>query len=180
METINILNSTLQISDYIVLTNKEGEASKGALTLLKLLSLFSIIIPIVVLTYLLQLSAGLPLGFFVSCIIFMLAFCYFMRLYLWNKYGKEVFIIDKNSFVVYYDYKYFKDNYRKYHCDTISILVEYNQKLQKINPLMTDSISQMEDIYIAFLINNNIIKSKSTINTQIVLKMVKYMNTMYP
>lgn len=108
METITISKSILQLSDCLVLTNKEEKAQKPILIALMLLSLVSISIPIFVLFLLLQLSEGLPLGFFISCIIFIFAFCYFIRMYLWNKYGEEVILINRDTLIVYYNYKYFK------------------------------------------------------------------------
>ena len=32
-------------------------------------------------------------------------------MYLWNKYGEEVILINRDTLIVYYNYKYFKDNY---------------------------------------------------------------------
>ena len=52
-------------------------------------------------------------------------------MYLWNKYGEEVILINRDTLIVYYNYKYFKDNYKKYHYDTINIQVEHNQKMRK-------------------------------------------------
>lgn len=48
---------------------------------------------------------------------------YFIRLYLWNKYGEEVFLIkDNNTLETYYDYRFFKDNHRSYQFINIEIL----------------------------------------------------------
>ena len=148
------------------------------LCVLMLLSLVSISIPVVVLFFLLQQSEGLSLGFFMSCIIFTSVSCYFMRLYLWNKYGEEVIFINKNTLIVYYNYKYFKDNYKKFHYDTIDILVEYNQKMQKVSPQLINLKSNMEEVYVAFLVNARIVKVKRMTNAQIVLKMTEYLKTM--
>ena len=177
-ETITISKSTLQLSDCIVLTNKEKRAPKPILITLMLLSLLSISIPIAVLFILLQLSEGLPLGFFISCIIFIFAFCYFIRMYLWNKYGEEVILINRDTLIVYYNYKYFKDNYKKYHYDTINILVEHNQKMRKVTPQMINSKNQMKEVYVAFGINNEIVKLKNEVNVQIVLKIAEFLKTM--
>lgn len=178
METITISKSILQLSDCLVLTNKEEKAQKPILIALMLLSLVSISIPIVVLFLLLQLSEGPPLGFFISCIIFIFAFCYFIRMYLWNKYGEEVILINRDTLIVYYNYKYFKDNYKKYHYDTINILVEHNQKMRKVTPQMINSKNQMKEVYVAFGINNEIVKLKNEVNVQIVLKIAEFLKTM--
>ena len=179
METITISKSTLQLSDCIVLTNKEQRASKPALITLMLLSLASISLPFIALFFLLQQSEDLSLGFFISCIIFMSVFYYFMRMYLWNKYGEEVIIINKDTLIVYYDYKYFKDNYKKFHYDTICILVEHNQKMRKVSSQLINSKSNMEEIYVAFLVNDRIVRMKSMINAQIILKMADCLKVMF-
>ena len=132
METITISKSTLQLSDCIVLTNKEQRASKPALITLMLLSLASISLPFVALFFLLQQSEDLSLGFFISCIIFMSVFYYFMRMYLWNKYGEEVIIINKDTLIVYYDYKYWS-NYLDF--NTLEELKKFENQPQIDNKL---------------------------------------------
>ena len=102
-----------------------------------------------------------------------------MRMYLWNKYGEEVIIINKDTLIVYYDYKYFKDNYKKFHYDTICILVEHNQKMRKVSSQLINSKSNMEEIYVAFLVNDRIVRMKSMINAQIILKMADCLKVMF-
>lgn len=177
METITISRATLQLSDCIVLTNKEERASKPTLIVLMLLAIVSISIPIVVLFFLLQLSEGLSLGFFMSCMIFVFTFCFFMRMYLWNKYGEEVILIDKDTLTVYHNYKYFKDNYKRNHYDTISVLIEHNRKMRKISPQLINLKKHSKEVYVAFVVNNRIIKLKSAVNIQIILKIFEYLKT---
>lgn len=72
---------------------------------------FMFIMPIIVI---LTLSIEITIGPILTCILAWTISGYFIRLYLWNKYGQEVFIIEKNSLKVHYDYKYFKDNSAAY------------------------------------------------------------------
>ena len=76
---------------------------------------------------------GVSFGFIISCIVGFLCSGYLVRLYLWNKYGREVFIINKNEFVMYYDYKLFKDSYRKLYFNSIQVYFEYNGVLMNIS-----------------------------------------------
>lgn len=133
---------------------------------------------IIALLILLHLSEGLSFVFFISCMIFISVFCYFMRMYLWNKYGEEVIVINKDTLIVYDNYKYFKDNYKSYHYDTIDIQIGRNSKRQKINSLLTNSQSHTKNVYVAFKVNDKIVRIRNKINVQIVLKIAEYLKTM--
>ena len=63
---------------------------------------------------------GVPLGFVITCIIALLTGGYLLRMYLWNAYGSEVFIIKQNTFSTYYDYKFFKDNVRTFRFQSVA------------------------------------------------------------
>ena len=175
--TKNILNSTLQLSDSIVLTIKEAGSSKKASTILLILSLISLCIPIAILIYMLQLSEGLSIGFFISCLIFATVFIYFFRLYLWNKYGKEVIIINKDTVTTYFDYKYFKDKYQEVHYDTITVLAEHRQKMRKVNTQLINDMDSIDQTYIGFLINDKIISTQNMTSVQLALKIAQHIKT---
>lgn len=82
-----------------------------ATTTLLSVSIISLLVPITMFILLLTLgSGGFGLGFIICTTIFLLSFMYMSRLYLWNRFGKEVFIIEDGHFVHYYDYKLFTSN----------------------------------------------------------------------
>ena len=178
MEKIKETNSELQLSDNIILTIKEGNVNKKALRILSILSLLSILIPVVMLVYLTQSSEGLQFGFIISITVFILAFGYFMRLYLWNKYGQEVFIINKNEFMLFYDYGYFKDYQHQCHYGVINILVQHNGKLKKMTPKLFNNIRSEESFYIVFFVDDKIIESKALVNIQTIWRMTQYLDKM--
>lgn len=60
---------------------------------------------------------------------------YLFRLFLWNKYGKEVFIIKDNTFICYYDYKLFRKHFQEIKFNTINIYFIYNQKYRRTSDL---------------------------------------------
>jgi hypothetical protein len=68
------------------------------------------------------LSIEITFGTILVCIIAWLVSGYIIRLYLWNKYGVEVFIVNRNTLETYNDYKYFKDNHRVYDFTKLDIV----------------------------------------------------------
>jgi len=55
-------------------------------------------------------GGGFHFGFLIGLGIFSLIGFYFVRLFLWNTYGKEVIVIGKDTVSYYVDYHYFKGN----------------------------------------------------------------------
>jgi hypothetical protein len=64
-------------------------------------------------------------GYLIGLGIFSLISFYFVRLFLWNTYGKEVIIFNKEFLEYYADYKYFKGNQQKIKNDELSYV--YNK-----------------------------------------------------
>lgn len=178
METTTIHNSTLQFSDSIVLTTTEKCTSKAVLVSLLVVSLISICIPVVLLVCLLWMAEGLSLGFFISCMTFTLVAGYMARLYLWNKYGKEVIVIEKDTLTIYYDYKYFRENCKKYRFQTITLMVERKGKLRKASTKLLNELGDEAYTSITFLVEEAIVKPKIVMSVQMVRKMVDYLSVM--
>ena len=176
METIAIANSVLQLSDCIILTINEERPSPKVLLIPLILSLTSICIPILLLFIFLQSSEGLSLGFFISCAIFIMVSGYMTRLYLWNKHGKEVFIINKRELITYHDYKYFKDNYKTFHWDTINILAEYGNKTFTVNSQSLQAIDKTSYVNFSFLAKEGMVMSKNAVSIQLLYKIVEHLN----
>ena len=175
METTTIHNSTLQFSDSIVLTTTEKCTSKAVLVSLLVVSLISICIPVVLLVCLLWMVEGLSLGFFISCMTFTLVAGYMARLYLWNKYGKEVIVIEKDTLTIYYDYKYFRDNCKKYRFQTITLMVD---RKGKASTKLLNELGDEAYTSITFLVEEAIVKPKIVMSVQMVRKMVGYLSVM--
>lgn len=103
--------SVISADNSIVIELHTKPMSGIAITALLIVSIISLLVPITMFILLLTLgSGGLGLGFMISTTIFLLSFIYMFRLYLWNRFGKEVFIIENGHFVHYYDYKLFTGN----------------------------------------------------------------------
>ncbi len=56
----------------------------------------------------------ISIGYVVSSVIMIGSSLFFLRLFLWNQYGYEVFNITNGQLEHYYDYKFFRDNYSSY------------------------------------------------------------------
>lgn len=86
---------------------------------------FSIVIfsiPMITIILLFFDKFDFALGLLITWIISWIVSLYLAKLYLWNKYGKEIFIINENSLETYIDYKYFKDAHKKYNSKVKEIL----------------------------------------------------------
>jgi hypothetical protein len=75
------------------------------------IGLLMFLLPIAVTIFIMK---GLSLGGTVSWLFAWIISGYFLKLYLWNKHGEEVFIIKNNKLEAYNNYKYFKENHRYY------------------------------------------------------------------
>ena len=114
----------LELSDGISLKIHVKKAKKGILSIILFFALSIFFIPIIVCIYLATTSEGIPFGFIITCTVGFLSSGYLLKLYLWDKYGTEVFIIKKKNLVLYYDYKLFKDNYKKIPFESICTFSE--------------------------------------------------------
>ena len=82
----------LELSDGISLKIHVKKAKTGILSIILFFALSIFFIPIIVFIYLATTSEGIPFGFIITCIVGFLSSGYLLKLYLWNKYGTEVFI----------------------------------------------------------------------------------------
>jgi hypothetical protein len=73
---------------------------------------FCLLVPLIFFIYLLMQSVeGFPIRL-LTIVFLLIPFVfgiYLLRLFLWNFYGKEVYVFEKNKFIYLTDYKYFKD-----------------------------------------------------------------------
>ena len=102
---LNISEGHISLQLYEERTNKATTA---------ILSFFVIAIWAILIgsfVYIAASGEGIPFGFVITCVVGIMTSVYLLRLLLWNKFGKEVFLITKDKFVSYNDYKFFRDNY---------------------------------------------------------------------
>ena len=117
----------LKISDSIYLeTFSVNNKNRISLLFMLVSAIIIFLLPIFVFIFLFTDFEGIPFGILISFILSGLVSVFFLRLYLWNKYGKEVFVIKDNSFTYYYDYKLFKDYHKEITFKTINTYFLFN------------------------------------------------------
>ncbi len=147
-----------EIKDKITLEIYNRKNKNIALTILLFFAVVILLVPVVAICILAVRGEGIPFGFIITCTVAFLSSGYLVKLYLWNKYGKEIFIIEKNYLSLYYDYKLFKDNYKKIHFESIQVYFEHNKILVNASLRSKESEKKGSSI-ICFDIDGKNIKS---------------------
>ena len=132
----------LNISDFVYLETYPIN-SKNRLSLLFILvsSIIIFLLPTLVFIFLFTDGEGIPFGFLISCILSVLVSIYLLRLYLWNKYGKEVFMIKDRNLIYYYDYKLYKDHQKEITFKTINVYFLFNDSLRKTSDIWDNTLT---------------------------------------
>ena len=182
----------LELSDGISLKIHVKKAKKGILSIILFFALSIFFIPIIVFinfvwhvlfdklpvpSQALPFFICIPFGFIITCIVGFLSSGYLLKLYLWNKYGTEVFIIKKKNLVLYYDYKLFKDNYKKIPFESIQVYFEDNGILmnapQGVNvPKGNTNVNNV----ICFDLDGKEVKSEGEIPLEVIIKISKHLH----
>jgi hypothetical protein len=125
--------------------------------ILLLISILTIIFPLSLLFFE-QLEIGL--SYVITLFIFFGTSIYFLRVYLWNYHGGEVFNFNNKSLEYYFDFSFFKSNLKSIKFDKLevgyssiddpdSIIIGVSNK-----ELIIDS-----NYYLGFLLNGNLVRS---------------------
>lgn len=105
--------------DKICLTILNCGQSGCATYFIGITGLFIFLLPILIIII---LSIEVSFGTVLVCLVAWLIAGYLFRLFLWNKYGKEVFLINRSKLERYNDYKLYKDNQDSYEFSKIDVL----------------------------------------------------------
>ena len=112
---------SLDISDDSITLELQTGKSNFAVNVVLAIAILAFLIPVAVLLFIVGLGGGFSFGFLFTLVLFWGTGVFLLRLGLWNKYGREVFIFSKRLFIHYNDYKYFKDNYKETECTQIEV-----------------------------------------------------------
>ncbi|NQU32193.1 MAG: hypothetical protein HQ521_03075 [Bacteroidetes bacterium] len=118
MEGINYTERTPGIMTIEVL-----QSSKISSLILQILISISFLIPIGA-TIFLVITFELKPAILITYVIFWATGYYFLKLYLWNKYGKEIIYLEKENVICVADYKLFKGNRREISANNIKIKIQ--------------------------------------------------------
>jgi len=89
--------------------------------ILFLVLIISFFLPIAATIFAIQYADGFKFGLIISYILCWGIGIYFLRIILWNTYGKEILTLHENLIVYYADYKYFKDGFQEIEVDNLNI-----------------------------------------------------------
>ena len=145
----------------ISIETKEGKPS--LLIVLLSLGLFCLIFPFSLLFFD-ELKIGF--GYVLTLVIFLGSSAFFTRLFLWNKYGKEIYEIKKDKIIYFYDYKFFKDNRQEFLTESLRIGFFKEKNSNKLIILDPTSEEVNEGCYLAFVSDDDYIKSNIPISYQ--------------
>jgi hypothetical protein len=107
------------VNNYIKLRIVDNEKRTYGVAFAGAISLFMFFTPVLTIIFLkINLSFS---SIFIIFVAWFISF-YFIRLYLWNRFGEEVIILKKNKLEIYYDYKFFIDNRKVYEFNKIKII----------------------------------------------------------
>ena len=167
----------LQMSEDICLSIYANKANKIVLRTILFLALAIFLILISILIALTIMGEGIQIGFIITCVIGLLTSGYLTKLYLWNKYGKEVFVIHNNNLLLFNDYKFFKDNRQEYNFKSISIYSEYNNVLMSISLMVSNPKENAEiSSIICFKVDERIVKSEGAIPLETIISINKHIS----
>ncbi len=121
------MKSNIELSENplskIIFTSPQ--ASRFSRIVLQFFTIFFFVLPILSTFGAMLLIGELSFGFVIFYIMFGLSGYYFLRLFLWNKYGKELIFLEKEKIIYEADYKLFKDN--KTEINTNTLIIEIKQ-----------------------------------------------------
>lgn len=151
-----------------IINHKETGCS---LIFVGMIALFMFLNPILVILFLVkEITFGtiliLALAWFISF--------YFVKLYLWNKYGEEVFVIKENSLETYNNYRFFKDNCKTRQFTKINIFFLFEEEA-----IYTDHFEKYKSINInqlspiLFKLDDEMIKSHKEIPISEIIDIAK-------
>lgn len=149
--------------------------SEIGITFVGLLALVFFVMPVLMMFY---LSIEIKLGSILVCILAWFISAYFFRLYLWNKYGEEIFTISRNRIERYNNYKIYKEKIDSYSFIHIDILFYIKRKAINLNLLDIDysTIDYNQLSVIGFKLDNEIIISHREIPILDIIEIAKNIN----
>jgi len=104
-----------------ILTLKVKKAPLFVRSIMFLFAFLFFMIPLIVMILGIAMGQGMHIKYLISLFIFGLLGFYMLRISLWNTYGKEIVILNKDKVEYYADYGWFKDGKK---------LKEFNQQIE--------------------------------------------------
>lgn len=136
------MEEKVKIHDETIVINSDANSLAPRIILL-VLTTISFLIPIVA-TIVAILILELKPAIIITYIIFGLSGYFFLKLYLWNKHGKEILSLKRDKINYHADYKLFIGNKREINSDAVKI--EYLESVEKKENFGTLKLSNDNEI----------------------------------
>jgi len=175
MYDINIKNNVTRLDIFVA--QGRNKASRFGLIFILFCSIIIIFVPIVVFFVILSTGSGITFGFIITCILASIVSFYLFRLFLWNKYGKETYIIENDKFISFYDYKVFKDNNILIQYNSLKVFIIINNILMNVSSMKETVDFEEKESIICFEIDGKIIRSIGKIPIDSIIRIGKAINS---
>jgi len=151
------INSEKESISIKVISNSKSEFG---IYMLFVLSVISFLIPIVVvLIAILSLDLNISFGFIITIIIFGGSGLFLMKIFLWNKYGKEYYSVSSNKIAYSFDYNIFKSQIHEKTFKKIELGYSIGNYSSEILSFPCEKNEDDIDCYLVFLIDDEVLKS---------------------
>jgi len=121
------MEGKVKIHDETIVINSDANSLAPRIILL-VLTTISFLIPIVATIFAILILELKP-AIIITYIIFGLSGYFFLKLYLWNKHGKEILSLKRDKINYHADYKIFIGNKREINSDAVKI--EYLESVEE-------------------------------------------------
>lgn len=122
-------------------------SSRASRVVLLVFTILSFVLPIVG-TVFISIYMGFKLGLILSYLIFWATGIYFLKLYLWSKFGKEKLILEPEKIIYIADYKLFRGNMREVYSKQfkIEVLESFDENKKYGTLMLTDNNATIETV----------------------------------
>ncbi|MCB9195222.1 MAG: hypothetical protein H6598_03270 [Flavobacteriales bacterium] len=146
----NQIDAVIQ-NDELRITIIQARPRMSAILFMFILIVIGLLLPL----FILFNFGELRKGGIVALLIFWGTSIYFIRILLWNLYGKEVFILSKNKIKHYFDYKYFRDSVSEISFETIEIeLLNLENEIRADDDLIDTPVQAHINLRFRFILND--------------------------
>jgi len=123
------------------------DSSRASRIVLFIFIILSFVLPIVG-TVFVSIYMGFKLGIILSYLIFWATGIYFLKLYLWSKFGKEKLMLEPEKIIYIADYKLFKGNMREVYSKQfkIEVLESFDENKEYGTLMLTDNNATIETV----------------------------------
>ena len=147
------MKEKVKIYDDTIVINSEANSFAPRIILL-VLTTISFLIPIVA-TIVAILILELKPAIIITYVIFGFSGYFFLKLYLWNKHGKEILYLKRDKINYHADYKIFIGNKREINSDAVKIeFLESVEKKEKFGTLKLSNDNAIIETVIKLTLND--------------------------